>query len=70
MIGQYCYYGNQTAIQEAQRRFKAHATTPIPSDMRSVVFSTVMRNGDADVFQELVKVGVVRRGCGLLLLTL
>ena len=58
MIGQYCFYGNTSSIQEAKTRFKGHIdnSKPIPADLRGVVFSTVMRNGDTTVFEHLVKV--------------
>ena len=59
MLGQYCYYGNKETIEEAKRRFESHVaddSNPIPADLRGVVFSAAMRNGDSTTFEQLVKV--------------
>ena len=59
VLKQYCYYGNKDAITEAQRRFAAHVekSSLIPSDLKDLVFSTCMANGNDETFDQLIKVG-------------
>ncbi len=60
-MGRYCFYGNSDNIDEAVRRFQAHVnkTTQIPADLRGIIFSVAMRNGDTTTFDQLVKVSDV-----------
>jgi puromycin-sensitive aminopeptidase len=45
ILGAASFYGDQNVIQEATRRFLNRMETPIPVDLRGVVYTTVARGG-------------------------
>ena len=68
VLGQYCSYGNKEAIEEAQHRFLSHCdkSSLVSADLKGVVFSTAMKNGDETTYTQLIKVYIIN-GCGLLI---
>ena len=60
-LSRYGQYGNKKTIEEAQQRFADHVSkkTLIPANLRGVVFSLCMANGDKDTFDQLIKVLIV-----------
>lgn len=57
VLGQYCSYGNKEAIEEAQRRFLSHCdkSSLVSADLKGVVYSTAMKNGDETTYTQLIK---------------
>uniref|UniRef100_A0A2C9JWJ6 Aminopeptidase n=1 Tax=Biomphalaria glabrata TaxID=6526 RepID=A0A2C9JWJ6_BIOGL len=49
--------GDEATVAEARRRFEAHVngTAKLPADLRSCVYTTVLHNGDAETFQQVMK---------------
>ena len=60
-LSRYGQYGNKKTIEEAQQRFADHVSEKmlIPANLRGVVFSLCMANGDKDTFDQLIKVLIV-----------
>ena len=50
--------GDTEVIAEAKRRFNCHVTKgdPIDANLKSVIFSLTMANGNEDTFEKLMKV--------------
>ena len=49
--------GHPTTIQEARKRFDAHCNgeSTIPADLRSAVYSTVLKHGDVSTLDAIMK---------------
>lgn len=57
VIGRLGTYGHEATVAEARKRFEAHCNgeATIPADLRSAVYSTVLKNGDASSLEAMVK---------------
>ena len=60
VISQLGKYDHSEVITEAKKRFDGHVTKsiPLPSDLKSCVFSITLANGDERTFDALMKVHV------------
>ena len=45
VLGAASYFGNQKVISKAKELFKNRNKTPIPADLRNIIYSTVIREG-------------------------
>ena len=57
VIGRLGTYGHEATVAEARKRFEAHCNgeATIPADLRSAVYSTVLKNGDASSLEAMMK---------------
>lgn len=57
-LGQHGKYGDPDTIAEAQKRFREHVEekTILPADLKSVIYSIALANGDESTFDQLIKV--------------
>ena len=58
VLDQLGHYGDEGTIKEAQRRFSDHCSgkCPLPSDLKTTVFSICLANGDDTTFDQLIQV--------------
>ena len=51
-------YGDEDTIKEAQSRFSDHCSgkRPLPSDLKTTVFTICLANGDNTTFDQLIQV--------------
>lgn len=58
VIGQLAKYDDPDVIMEAKKKFEDHISgnNPLSADLKSVVFSASLANGDEGTFKELLKV--------------
>lgn len=58
VIGQLGKYDHRDTITEAKKKFDGHlcGSDPLHADLKSVVFSTSLANGDEKTFEDLVMV--------------
>ena len=57
IIGRLGKYGHPATVAEAQKRFEAHCKgeSTIPADLRSAVYSTVLRHGDGNTLESVMQ---------------
>ena len=57
VIGRLGTYGHEATVAEARKRFEAHCNgeATIPADLRSAVYSTVLKSGDASTLEAMMK---------------
>ena len=57
IIGRMGTYGHPATVAEANKRFDAHlkGESTIPADLRSAVYSTVLKHGDASTLESMMK---------------
>jgi len=60
VLGKVGSFGLPEAVAEAKKRFAAHVkgTNTIPADLRGAVYSTVLKHGDEETFEQML--GVMR----------
>ena len=57
IIGRLGKYGHPATVAEAQKRFEAHCKgeSTIPADLRSAVYSTVLKHGDGNTLESVMQ---------------
>ena len=57
IIGRLGKYGHPATVKEAQKRFEAHCKgeSTIPADLRSAVYSTVLKHGDGNTLESVMQ---------------
>lgn len=57
IIGRLGKYGHPATVAEAQKRFEAHCKgeSTISADLRSAVYSTVLKHGDDNTLESVMK---------------
>ncbi|PFX27024.1 Puromycin-sensitive aminopeptidase [Stylophora pistillata] len=57
IVGRLGKYGHPATVAEAQKRFEAHCKgeSTIPADLRSAVYSTVLKHGDDNTLQSVMQ---------------
>ncbi|RUS74701.1 hypothetical protein EGW08_017531, partial [Elysia chlorotica] len=50
-------YGDEATVAEANKRFEAHCSgeAKLPADLKSAVYTTVLSNGDSQVYEKMLK---------------
>lgn len=61
VLGRLASYGDQEVVKESKLRFMQHVnnSTPVPADLRSVVYRSVLRNGDEQTYNTMLKVWLI-----------
>ncbi|XP_023932531.1 puromycin-sensitive aminopeptidase, partial [Lingula anatina] len=57
VLGRLGTYGHEATVAEARKRFQAHAegSTILPADLRGPTYTVVLKHGDDEVFEQLLK---------------